>query len=189
MPGAVEVVSTREPPSVRYGACVRRTGMTSRLIGAGLIACLATAGIADGGQSRYEAFDRSEITGAPGLRVVNVRDNALKTCYAVFIVGATDPAVSSDRIELSELRNAVAARDQRLAELLAAYEQALGAIPGTLAPIPFRYEWQADTAQVEFALAGLSNMFARLEADLLRASRTAMTVVPQACVPAERPPR
>ena len=37
--------------------------------------------------------------------------------------------------------------------------------------------------------ATVRNMFARLEQDLLRAPRTSMTVVPQACVPPERAPR
>lgn len=163
--------------------------MTGRLIGAGVIACLAMAGTIAGGQSRYEAIARNDVTGAPGLRIVNVRDNALKTCFAVFIAESTDPAPSSDRIELTELHNAVAARDQRLAELLAAFDQDRGAIPGTLAPNPFRYEWQADNAQMEFALTRLNNMFARLENDLLRAPRTAMTVVSQPCAQAEPSPR
>jgi hypothetical protein len=163
--------------------------MTGRLMGAGVIACLAMAGTVAGGQSRYEAIARSDVAGAPGLRIVNVRDNVLKTCLAVFIAESTEPAPSGDRIELTELHNAVAARDQRLAELLAAYDQDRGAIPGTIAPNPFKYEWQADNAQVEFALTRLSNMFARLENDLFRAPRMAMTVVPQPCVQAEPSPR
>jgi len=35
----------------------------------------------------------------------------------------------------------------------------------------------------------LNNMFARLEQDLVRGPRTAMTVVAEACVPPERAPR
>jgi hypothetical protein len=83
----------------------------------------------------------------------------------------------------------VALRDQRLAELLSAFESERGAIPGTLAPNPLRYEWQADVAQVEFALVALNNSFARIEQDLLRASRPAITVVPQTCVQADRAAR
>jgi hypothetical protein len=163
--------------------------MTGRWIGAAVIACLALAGTAESGQSRYETVGRSDVAGAPGLRIVNVRDNVLKTCYAVFVAESYDPAPSGNRIELTELQNAVAARDQRLAELLAAFDQDRGAIPGTLAPNPFKYEWQADNAQMEFALTRLNNMFARLENDLLRAPRMAMTVVPQPCVQAEPSPR
>jgi hypothetical protein len=139
--------------------------MTGRLIGAGVLASLAIAGAAESGQSRYEAVDRADVSGAPGLRIITIRDNALKSCYAV------------------------RARDQRLAELLAAYDQDRGAIPGTMAPNPFRYDWQANSAQVNFALASLNNMFMRLEQDLLSAPRTAMTVVPQTCTPPERTPR
>jgi len=164
--------------------------MTRRLVGAGVLAALAIAGGAASGQSRYEAVDRGDVSGAPGLRIITIRDNALKSCYAVFIADTTDSAsASAAHIDVTELRNAVTARDQRLAELLAAYEQDRGAIPGTMAPNPFRYEWQANTAQVNFALASLNNMFMRLEQDLLRAPRTTMTVVPQACIPPERAPR
>jgi hypothetical protein len=164
--------------------------MTGRLIGAGVLACLAIAGGAESGQSRYEAVDRGDVSGAPGLRIITIRDNALKSCYAVFIAETTDSAAASAAyIDVTELHNAVTARDQRLAELLAAYDQDRGAIPGTMAPNPFRYDWQADTAQINFALASLNNMFARLEQDLLRTSRTTMTVVPQTCLPPERAPR
>jgi hypothetical protein len=163
--------------------------MTGRLIGAGLIAALAIATTVEGGQSRYEAIDRSDVIGVSGLRIINVRDNLLKTCYAVFLADSTDSADAARGIELTELRRAVTARDQRLVDLLGAFEQDRSVYAGTIAPNPLKYEWQANTAQVDFALAALNNMFARLEQDLLRAPRTAMTVVPQACVPPERVPR
>jgi hypothetical protein len=162
--------------------------MTGRLIGAGLIASFAIAASVEAGQSRYEAIDRSDVAGVSGLRIINIRDNRLRTCYAVFLAESTDSADAS-RIELTELRRAVTARDQRLVDLLAAFNQDRSVYAGTIDPNPFKYEWQATTAQVDFALAALNNMFARLEQDLLRAPRTAMTVVPEACVPPERAPR
>ena len=162
--------------------------MTGRLIGAGLIAALAIAATVDGGQSRYEATDRSDVAGVSGLRIINIRDNVLRTCYAVFLADSneSDPA---SRVELTELRSAFTARDQRLVDLLSAFEQDRSVFAGTIAPNPLKYEWQANTAQVDYALTVLNNMFARLEQDLLRAPRTVMTVVPQACVPSERAPR
>ena len=163
--------------------------MTGRLIGAGLIAYLAMVPTVEGGQSRYEAIDRSDVTGVSGLRIINIRDNLLKTCYAVFLADATDSADIAARGELTDLHRAVAARDQRLVDLLGAFEQDRSVYAGTIAPNPLKYQWQANTAQVDFALAALNNMFARLEQDLLRTPRTAMTVVPQACVPPERAPR
>ena len=162
-----------------------RNGMTGRLI-AGVITSLAIAATAQGGQSRFEATDRSEIKDLPGLTIVSVRDSALKTCYAVFLAAPDHPPDLTDRIEVTDTRRAEALRDQRLAELLSAFETERGAIPGTIAPNPLRYEWQADVAQVEFALGALNNTFARIEQDLLRTSRAAITVVPQACGPAER---
>ena len=163
--------------------------MTGRLIGAGLVACLAIAASGEGGQSRYEAIDRSDVTGVSGLRIINIRDNLRRTCYAVFLADSTDSADVASRIELTELRRAVTARDQRLVDLLAAFEQDRSVFAGTMTPNPLKYEWQANTAQVDFALAALNNMFARLEQDLLRAPRTALTVVTEACVPPERAPR
>jgi len=163
--------------------------MTGRLVGAGLIACLTVAASVEGGQSRYEALDRSNVAGVSGLRIINIRDNVLRTCYAVFLADATDVADIPSRGEMTDLHRAVAARDQRLVDLLGALEQDRSLYAGTISPDPFKYQWQATTVQVDFALAALNNMFARLEQDLLRAPRTTMTVVPEACVPPERAPR
>jgi len=160
-----------------------------RLMSAGVIACLAVAANVEGGQSRYEAIDRSDVAGISGLRVINLRDNLLKTCYAVFLADAADSADGPSRIEVTELHRAATARDQRLVDLLTAFDQDKSVFAGTMTPNPLKYEWQANAAQVDFALSALNNMFARLEQDLLRAPRTAMTVVPQACVPPERAPR
>jgi hypothetical protein len=160
--------------------------MTGRLIGAGVFACLTIAATIESGQSRFETTDRSEIRELPGLTIVNVRDNALKTCYAVFLAAPDNAPDPADRIEVTDMRRAAALRDQRLSELLSAFEGERSVFAGTPAPNPLRYDWQADAAQVEFALAALNNTFARIEQDLLRASRTAMTVMPQTCVQAER---
>jgi hypothetical protein len=166
---------------------LRRAGvMTGRVIAAAAIACLAIAATIESGQSRFEATDRSDIKGVPGLRIINVRDNVLKTCYAVFLAELADPVDVADRIEFTDIGNAVAVRNQRLADLVVGFERERGAIPGTLAPDPLRYQWQADSAQVDFALTALNNAFARLEQDLRRAPRTAITAVPQACSGSER---
>jgi len=163
--------------------------MVGRLSGAGVIACLAIAASVEAGQSRYEAIDHSAVAGVSGLRIINIRDNMLKTCYAVFLADSTDSADVTSRIEMTELHRAATARDQRLVDLLGAFEQDKSVFAGTMTPNPLKYDWQANTAQVDFALSALNNMFARLEQDLLRAPRTSMTVVPQACVPPERAPR
>jgi len=163
--------------------------MTGRLIGAGVFACLTIAATIESGQSRFETTDRSDIREMPGLTIVNVRDNALKTCYAVFIAAFDDPRGRDNHIDVTDIRAAMALRDRRLAELLSAFEGERSVVAGTPAPNPLRYDWQADAAQVEFALAALNNTFARIEQDLLHASRTAMTVVPQACVQAEHSAR
>ena len=124
-----------------------------------------------------------------GLRIINIRDNLLRTCYAVFLSDSTDSADVASRNEVTELRSAVTAREQRLVDLLTAYDQDRSVFAGTMTPNALKYDWQANAAQVDFALAALNNMFARLEQNLIRAPRTAMTVVPEACVPPERAPR
>jgi hypothetical protein len=160
--------------------------MRGRVIAAGVIACLALGARIESGQSRFEALDRSEINGVPGLRIMSVRDNVLKTCYAVFVAELADPGAVADRIEYTDIGKAMAVRDQRLGDLLAGFERERGAIPGTIAPNPLRYQWPADSAQVEFALTALNNAFARIEQELIRASRTAITAVPQPCGQSER---
>src|SRR5678815_2211989 len=97
--------------------------MMGRLIGAGAIACLAMAASVEGGQSRYEAIDRSDVAGVSGLRIINIRDNLLRTCYAVFVADSTESADVAGRVEVTELRSAVTAREQRLIDLLTAFEQ------------------------------------------------------------------
>jgi hypothetical protein len=160
--------------------------MTGRVIAAAVIVCLAIAATIESGQSRFEATDRSDINGVPGLRIINVRDNVLKTCYAVFVAEFPDATARAISIEVTDIGNATAVRDQRLADLLVGFERERGAIPGTLAPNPLRYQWQADSAQVDFALTALNNAFARIEQDLRRSSGTAITAVPQACAQTER---
>jgi len=180
-------------PRVTRGSCgialALPARMMGRLIGAGVIACLAVATSVQAGQSRYEALDRSDVAGVSGLRIINIRDNLLRTCYAVFLADSTDSADVASRIEVTELRSAVTAREQRLVDLLTAFDQDRSVFAGTMTPNPLKYDWQANAAQVDFALAALNNMFARLEQDLIRARRTAMAVVPEACVPPERAPR
>jgi hypothetical protein len=148
--------------------------MTGRVIAAGLITCLGVVAIVEGGQSRYEAIDHSEVTGVPGLKIINLRDNVRRTCYTLFLADSTDSADAANSVAFTELGRAVTARDQRLVDLLAAFDQDRSVFAGTMTPNPLKYEWQANTAQIDFALATLNNMFARLEQDLLRAPRTAM---------------
>ena len=161
--------------------------MRRGMIAAGVVACLAMGARIESGQSRFEATDRTDLTGVPGLRVINIRDNVLKTCYALFVVDPATPVDGADRIEYTDIGTAAALRDQRLGDLLVGFEHERSAIPGTVLPNPLRYQWQADSAQIEFALTALNNAFARLEQELVRASRTAVTAVPQPCVPSQRP--
>jgi hypothetical protein len=75
-------------------------------------------------------------------------------------------------------------RDQRLADLVHAYEQDRGAVPGTIIPNPLRYEFLGGATQIDYALLVLEQLFLRLEDALARlagASRTTMTAVATPC--------
>ena len=108
--------------------------------------------------------------------------------------GAARPDSANARDSLAERRNqeqARAARDGRLVELLHGYEQDRGAIPGTIIPNPLKYDWLADSAQLEFALYVLQQQFIRLEQQLDRladASRMAMTTTQVPCGPPQGRP-
>ena len=163
--------------------------MTGRLAVAIVIAFVFAAGVA-GAQARFEVVDRTTISGATGLRLITLRDNVLKACYLVLVTDAPGQSDAAARVELMDIPDAATARDRRLADLLHGFEHEVGAVPGTIIPNPMKYDWQAQTAQFEFALNVLAHEFARLEQQIERASaasRMGITAVPAPCTPAPTP--
>ena len=141
-------------------------------------------------QARFEVRDQTTLPGAAGLRVIALRDNSLESCYLVFVAQTPGQLNPLSDVETADIPGAMATRDRRLAELLRAFDQERGAIPGTIIPNPLKYDWLADTAQFEFALTVLANDFARLEQRIERTaaeSRMAITAVPAPCGPAPTP--
>ena len=160
--------------------------VTRRVVVATVVACTLAAGVASAQQARFEMTDESAVAGVSGLRLIALRDNALKTCYMVFLADAAGQPDLAARITATDIPDAVATRDQRLAELLHAFEQDRGAIPGTIIPNPLKYDWLAENAQLEFALTVLAHEFARLEQQIRSASaasRAGITAVPAPCEP------
>ena len=161
----------------------------SRLAGMSAIAGALLAAAAASAQTRFEAIDYGAIHGAPALQVVTVRDNTLKACYLVFLTERANPPSGSITVDaqLPDIPAAVAARDERLANLLHAFDQDRSAFAGTISPNPFKYQWQADIAQQDLAWAVLGRAFGRIEQKLDRIAdeaRTAIAVVTQPCTPA-----
>ena len=159
--------------------------VTRRLAVAIVIAVVFAAGVASA-QARFEVVDRTTIGGVTDLRLITLRDNALKACYLVLITDAPGRPDPGARVELMDIPDAAAARDRRLADLFHGFEHEVGAIPGTIIPNPMKYDWQAQTAQFDFALNVLAHEFARLEQQIERASaasRTGITAVPAPCTP------
>ena len=161
--------------------------MTSRVVVTLVLACLSSGAAVASAQTRFDGLDQSAVAGVTGLRIITVRDKVLKTCYLVFL---SDPGGPANRRTAGppDVDQARAARDGRLAELLRGYDQDRSAIPGTIIPNPLKYDWLADTAQLEFALYVLQQQFARLEEELDRladASRMAMTTTQVSCGPSE----
>jgi hypothetical protein len=150
-----------------------------------MVVCALAAGTG-GAQARFEMTDEGAVAGMSGLRVIAMRDNALKTCYLVFLADAANQADLAARITATDIPEAIATRDQRLVDLLHGFDSERGAIPGTIIPNPLKYDWQAENAQIEFALTVLAHEFARLEQQIERASaapRTGITAVPAPCTP------
>ena len=156
-----------------------------RLAVAIVIAFAFAAGVASA-QARFEVLDQTAITGATRLRLITLRDNMLKGCYLVFVADAPGEPDRAPRVELMDIPDAATARDRRLADLLHGFDHEVGAIPGTIIPNPMKYDWQAQSAQFEFALNVLAHEFARLEQQIERAStasHTGITAVPAPCTP------
>ena len=157
--------------------------MNLRVAAAAAIACLAFGGAIAGAQARFEAVNQDAIEGISGLRVVTVRDRAHNTCYLVFV---NEPAHRAEARPPAppDLEQVRAERDQRLADLVHAYEQDRSAIPGTIIPNPLRYELLGGAMQIDYALVVLEQLFLRLEDAIERlagASRTAMTAMATPC--------
>jgi hypothetical protein len=160
--------------------------VTPRLAAATVVVYALAAGAA-AAQARFEMTDESTVAGVSGLRLLALRDNALQTCYLVFLADAANQADLAARITATDIPDAIATRDQRLVDLLHAFESERGAIPGTIIPNPMKYDWQAENAQMEFALTVLAHEFARLEQQIRSASvasRAGVTAVPAPCTPA-----
>jgi hypothetical protein len=146
--------------------------VTSRVVVTLVLACLSSGAAVASAQTRFDGVDQSAVAGVTGLRIITVRDKVLKTCYLVFL---SDPGGPANRRTAGppDVDQARAARDGRLAELLRGYDQDRSAIPGTIIPNPLKYDWLADTAQLEFALYVLQQQFARQdrESRLSRSNR------------------
>jgi hypothetical protein len=160
----------------------------SRLAGVSAIAASLLNAAAVCAQTRFEAIDFGAIRGAPALQIITIRDNALKACYLVFVTERANPSSSvTVDAQLPDIQTAVAARDERLANLLHAFDQDRSLFAGTISPNPFKYQWQADIAQQDLAWAVLGRAFGRIEQKLDRIAdeaRTAIAVVTQPCTPA-----
>lgn len=159
--------------------------MWMRFLVAGVTALLGVFGASlASAQARFETTAHDAIPGVPGLQVVTVRDNALNACYVVFVMEPERPIGTVGRVEPPDIREAADALDRRLAALSDAFERERGAIPGTMAPDPLRYQWEAQKAQHAFDLTALQAQFDRLERrlDLLSdAPRLSATALPGPC--------
>jgi hypothetical protein len=157
--------------------------VNSRLAAAAALAWLAFGG-ASGAQTRFEATTQNAIEGVSGLRIITVRDRALNTCYLVFVNEPAPRGEARPAAAPGDLQQVRTERDQRLADLVHAYEQDRGAVPGTIIPNPLRYEFLGGATQIDYALLVLEQLFLRLEDALARlagASRTTMTAVATPC--------
>jgi hypothetical protein len=161
------VLPTANTPNARGEAAIQKLIDLLRWIAAPLILCLGLTSAALA-QARFEAVGPEyDVAAVPGLRIVTIRDNALSTCYTVFMMGSGRQAQGAVRAPSLSLEEAAALRDRRLAELSAAYQRGQGTFyPGFPTTDPLAYNWEAQKVQNAFALAVLDHEFARLEDQL-----------------------
>jgi hypothetical protein len=124
-------------------------------------------------QTRFEAVADDPIAGVTGLRAVTVRDSVAGACYVVFVMEPSLQIRPGAPAALPDVERASATLDRRLADLIAAFERDLSAIPGMPASNSLRYQWEARKAQHDFDLAVLSKELAELGRQL--ESTTAMS--------------
>lgn len=126
---------------------------------------------------------------APGLRVLDVRDAQHHVCYLVFIADHGADAAAGDPSGDRLAADAAGVRDQRLRGLSAAFEAETSPFAGT-STNALKYQWEAATAQVDFALTILQYAVARLErhVDEAGSARMAIAVQPQPCTNAAPEP-
>ena len=134
-------------------------------------------------QARFHAADATDVAGLPGLRIVSVRDALSNRCYLAFVQDAAPSGAPN--IEPPDVSGAAALRDRDLASLVRAYENDTSVYAGTMTPNPLKYEVLSQTTQLNFALAVVESLIARLEAQLDRVAAASKTlaVVPDACAP------
>jgi hypothetical protein len=116
-------------------------------------------------QARFHVIAHERIDQVGGLRIVEILDTLNGTCMTLFVTDGFARIRDDDAAGPETVRQAAADRDRRLAELSVDFTAAASRLqtPGTLAPDPLPYHWEAQNVQTEYALRAFFQELTRLE--------------------------
>jgi hypothetical protein len=116
-------------------------------------------------QTRFHVIAHERIDPVGGLRIVEIRDTLRDTCMTLFVMDGFTRIRDGNRANRQSVEQAAADRDQRLHELSIDFTAASSQLqtPGTLAPNPLAYDWEAQNVQTEYALRAFVQELTRLE--------------------------
>ena len=143
---------------------------------AGTVFCATLAAVSLHAQSRFTVLSREEISVAPNLQVMAIRDVAQNTCYLLFVIEAPVPVPRRVAVQPADVAAAAQDRDQRLAALSREYEQGFGSqFVGTPANV-LPYQFEAQKIQNEFEHVVREQELTRLAEQLERINTTKVAV-------------
>jgi hypothetical protein len=116
-------------------------------------------------QARFHVIAHERIDHVGGLRIVEILDTLNGTCMTLFVTDGFARIRDDDTAGPETANQAAADRDRRLAELSVDFTAAASHLqtPGTLAPDPLPYHWEAQKVQTEYALRAFFQELTRLE--------------------------
>jgi hypothetical protein len=163
-------------------------------MGRALVTAMLVIPIVLDAQGRFRALADDGVAIVPNLRIVTILDTVQDACYLLFMVEPELPAGARVAAQPSDIDNAAARRDRRLAELNDRYEQALRPMTAGAPVSVLRYELDAWTIQSDFERIVREHELARIEDELQRIARAPTLAVsgPAACgrpAAASIPPR
>jgi len=141
---------------------------TRPLIGVALLCAIASGSAALQAQTRFTVLSRETVAIVPTLQVLTIRDAAQDSCYLLFTMDLALPAAARVPVQPSDVADATARRDRRLADLNRAYEQNFGSqfVGGPANILPYQFE--AQKIQTDFERVLRNEELTRLEAQLER---------------------
>jgi len=143
---------------------------TATVIGAWCVLLAASATIR--AQVRFDAVAREAVAAVPGLEILSVRDQALGSCYTLFLFQPQSPAPVTAPVDSTTLDAAVAERNRRLDALSANLQRLVETQRVVTVPNPLRYQFDGEKALADFEQVARETGLARVDARLAEIATT-----------------